>query len=838
VVIRKKACYIEGSKILNNTVEFSLRKCMIESKKYLITVIILSFLFLTSCGKKGGISLKAGSLALTLDNSGNVVGFEDAATGMDYHFKDTLAPILSIWSGEEKLMPRKATFTEGLLSLEFSTSIKAEIKVEEKESHLTLEVIALTGNENVDLVLWGPYPTTINGVIGETVGVVRNEDFALGIQSLNPKTLGGYPWNDNDEMPQIDIFESGDYSDLSRDGKRYVLYRVEAAKPTDFGSTLQAYTRNRHQDRVIENWGKEKYVAPALNDGGVIGSKIALFGSTEKATLETLGKIEVAEGLPHPTIDGQWGKTARSASAAYLIMGFSESTLDQAIDYTKRAGLKYLYHDGPFKNWGHFELNKSFPNGWAGLKTAVDKAEVNGLSVGVHTLSNFITTDDPWVTPIPDERLAKVGSSILSDDINTTQKEIAIESPDFFRQFKNNSLKTVQVGKELIRYGGVSDQAPWKLLDCQRGAYGTTVSNHNERDKISLLADHGYKVFLTSAELGDEMSENLAELYNETGLRQISFDGVEGNRSTGLGNYGEILFTTNWYNNLSNDIKSHLIIDASRTSHYFWHMYSRMNWGEPWYAGFRESQTEYRLKNQKYFQRNYMPGMLGWFSMRATTSIEDIEWMLARSAAFNAGYAFVAHLEPLEQNGFTDEILTAIGEWEKARMGNVFSEDQRKRMEAISNEFHLETVGENAWNLQQVYSHKFKHEHKIRQPGEPLYSTFEFDNTTGDNDVQFILTAEDADLSNIILELDNYKKVTLPVSLKDGQTLKYNGGGKGTVYNENWQKVSEINLEIAAFSILYGDHSITLDCTFSNLGKAPLAKLEVRLYGQVEPVRL
>ncbi len=108
------------------------------------------------------------------------------------------------------------------------------------------------------------------------MGVVRGEEFALGIQALNPKTLGGYPWNENDCMPQLDIFEGDDFSDLSEEGKRYVLYRVEAAKPEDFGSTLQAYCRNRSKDRIIENWQHPKYLAPAYNDGGVIGSKIAL----------------------------------------------------------------------------------------------------------------------------------------------------------------------------------------------------------------------------------------------------------------------------------------------------------------------------------------------------------------------------------------------------------------------------------------------------------------------------------------------------------------------------------------------------------------------------------
>ena len=50
------------------------------------------------------------------------------------------------------------------------------------------------------------------------------------------------------------------------------------------------------------------------------------------------------------------------------------------------------------------------------------------------------------------------------------------------------------------------------------------------------------------------MATTVADLYNRTGLRQISFDGLEGNRSTGMGNYGEILFTTTWYDALDDNI--------------------------------------------------------------------------------------------------------------------------------------------------------------------------------------------------------------------------------------------------------------------------------------------
>jgi hypothetical protein len=99
--------------------------------------------------------------------------------------------------------------------------------------------------EEVELVLWGPYPTTIGEIVGETVGVVRNREFALGIQALNAKTLGGFPTTEDDVMPMYDIFAGTDLSDIAEDQRDKELYRGDTARPTAFGSVLQAYCRNR-----------------------------------------------------------------------------------------------------------------------------------------------------------------------------------------------------------------------------------------------------------------------------------------------------------------------------------------------------------------------------------------------------------------------------------------------------------------------------------------------------------------------------------------------------------------------------------------------------------------
>ncbi len=263
-----------------------------------------------------------------------------------------------------------------------------------------------------------------------------------------------------------------------------------------------------------------------------------------------------------------------------------------------------------------------------------------------------------------------------------------------------------------------------------------------------------------------------------------------------------------------------------------------MNWEEPWYAGFRESQTEYRFNNQAYFQRNFMPGMLGWFKMTPETSLEDMEWMLAKSAGYDAGYALVADLPTIDQNGNSHKILELIGDWEKLRISNSFSDAQKEAMRDSNKEFTLKKINDSEWNLQEVYSEIYSHEKKVRQPGEPLYSTLEFNNPGEEQVVNFTMTAMNCDVNNITLEINGYKKVELPVTIKEGQTLKYTGGKDLVLYDANWQIIQKYDIDLADLKINKGDNVITVDSNFDRADKEASIKVEIRTYGEDQTVVL
>jgi len=66
-------------------------------------------------------------------------------------------------------------------------------------------------------------------------------------------------------------------------------------------------------------------------------------------------------------------------------------------------------------------LDSKWPSG---LQAAVDRIHARGLKVGIHTLSANIQWDDPYVTPVPDPGLAKLGALTLLHDLGDAASEV------------------------------------------------------------------------------------------------------------------------------------------------------------------------------------------------------------------------------------------------------------------------------------------------------------------------------------------------------------------------------------------------------------------------------
>lgn len=786
----------------------------------LVKKVLQALFFLSVLNVNAQVQLSSGSLKLVLDNKGLLTELSNEQSGKNYLYTDTLAPLLTLVSNNAKYLPSSLTYNKSgkTISLKYQPAgVTIEIKWVSKNTHMVLEIVNAIPEKNIDAIIWGPFPTIIKETVGEVIGVVRDGETAVGMQVLNVKTLGGdYP---NKEGSSWD--------------------RGIAARSHNWGSSLQAYTINRNRERRVDAWGGEykNMPVPAIKGETVVGSKIALFSCSEPMTLEWIENITIAEKLPYPTINKTWFKKSPLFGKSYLISSFGEKDIDEMIAYTKKAGLVSLYHEGPFKSWGHYILNpESFPNGKEGLKKCVDKAHAAGLRFGVHTLTNFINTNDPYVTPVPDERLSITGSDQLVMDIDQQQKEIEVVSPEYFNQEKNNYLHTVKIGKELIRYKSVTSQPPYKLLDCQRGAFGTTVSAHKKGEAVGKLFDHAYQVFFPNLELQREIARNMANLFNETGIDHFDFDGHEGCLASGEGEYAVELFAKDVYDN----IKHEFICGTSNSETFFWNIGSYYNWGEPWYGGFKESMQQYRIDNQGLFDRNYMPHMLGWYLLGETTTITEMEWMLARAAGYNAGFAMVARPNALRNNPLTPQLLDAIREWETARTGNAFSIAQQEELKNPKNEFHLEKINKGKWNLYQyTLSPVFTREKFERQPGEPTHTTWTYQQESKEQPLQFRLnvSGKSGSISNIKMQVDNYAEIILAIELKAGESIVCDGTENLRIYNENGKPKGSYRLSNLPPVTSPATHTIIFDCSFND-GESPKVEMQFRGLGKMEMVEV
>ena len=224
-------------------------------KKVAILLFYVLLIVITGCANDENIvaEFESDNFRLTINNAGEFTEFKDLKENKNYLALDTLAPVMAIRMNNRFYAPEIASYENNLLILTYRDTITASIKIEGKQTHITFELIELSNKDKIELITWGPYPTTINKIVGETVGVVRGESYAIGIQALNIKTLGGYPWNESDRMPAMDIFKQEDFNNMHPKADGSVLYRVEAARPTIWGSSLQAYSRNRDKERMISD---------------------------------------------------------------------------------------------------------------------------------------------------------------------------------------------------------------------------------------------------------------------------------------------------------------------------------------------------------------------------------------------------------------------------------------------------------------------------------------------------------------------------------------------------------------------------------------------------------
>ena len=777
-------------------------------KRSIFGIIALLFLSIIAVNAQKIFSTKG--LTVSFDKQLRITGIKGDS---NYLPEGADGYLLRVKTGDEVLTPKFAKWKGNDVDINFNKGIKIKMSAKAKDEYITFTITGVKNEEAVDAVFYGPFPTTISKTIGEIVGVVRNGKYAIGIQSLNAKTTGGKMTNPDGSDPA----------------------RGTTATKEEYGSALQAYCINRNKDRVYNIWNNsipDAYVA-ANPDGKLTGSAIAIFGTPEDKVLDVIEKIELGEGLPHATLDGVWVKRTPDSNKPYLITTFTEDNFDESIKYLKKLGFNAIYHSGPFETWGHFKLKKDyFPNGRSGLKNRVEKANSQGIRVGVHTLTNFITTNDPYVTPVPDKHLMKFAVTKLSKPVSVSGKDIFIEDPKDY-DFRNTN-QTVMIGEELIKFVGVSKEKPYKLLNVKRGAYGTKASEHKAGDMVARLVDHPYKIFFPDFVLQKDLIKNLSDFFNETSVGQMDFDGHEGGWGTGEGEFGMDYFSEKFIKEVNHEVRN----GSSRSKHYYWHVNSYINWGEPWYGGFTKSQGHYRYKNQALLKRNYIPNMLGWFLLTPHTTLQEFEYMLARSAGYDAGYALFSNLNDMKRNPEFENIALAVRTWEEARLRKIFSDEQIEKLKDVNNDFSLKKVDDNTFELQGYDKYNFELENIMVQPGQPNDVTADVESKS-EQPLYFVIGAvgEEGSIDELTIEFNSVVTITIEQKLKPNWSITYRGGNEILVYDDKGRFKTKKKLELDHLNLSEGTNTLRISAGFSDDADVKLNGY-VRTKGKTDVIKL
>lgn len=778
------------------------------------------------------VELKTSKTNISINDKGfyasiKVAGKEILSTGS--------YPMISASKEGKVILPRSLEVSGNTFRLKMDDGNIVVLNVAQTPNAIVYEIKEI--NPEYKQIVFGPLKVNIHEVVGEIVGVVQQGDIAFGMQSLHVKTNGGIPYELAAAYSKFFNY-TGKNTELSVSSTPF--YNLLAVDTQD-GTVFQLSSRNReHVDyRKVQQIDKSLTLPVEGPDAKIVGSKIALFGDQRSNILDRIGKIEVEQGLPHPMINGEWQKVSRSAMRSYLISEFSEKEIDFILDKAKKAGFKNIYHSGPFETWGHFNWKSSFvADGDEGVKKLVKKANSQGIDFGVHTLSNFLTTNDPYVTPVPSKNLLKQGELSLLSDLDNEQTTIEISKSDLFAV--PLTLNALQLGYELITFGKfevIGDKI--SLTGCTRGAFGTQKLAHKKSETLYKLWDYPYKTLFPDLKLQDEFADRLADIFNKTGIKQISFDGLEGCMYTGQDYYATTKFVKEFYDNLKD--KSNILNDASRLDHFSWHIHTRMNWGEPWGEEMRKGQIENRIKNQEYFKRNLFPRMLGWFLVRLgdrkfeTTSLEDLEWALSKSAGFDAGYAMSISVPTLRNHGQIDRLLEAMKNWDFLRLNQAFTEEQKTRLKDSETEWHLEKKDENDFLLYPLYiSKRFTCNFSEMQPGQPGGADWSWYTPTESPFALRLKVEGDGAISNPSFTTPN-GVIKIAGKIKANQYLLLDHDGNAVLTDKNYNTIDTLTVQGKAL-LPAGSSAVAFACDVDN-GSSPEVVIRYITRGKPEEVK-
>jgi concanavalin A-like lectin/glucanase superfamily protein len=443
--------------------------------------------------------------------------------------------------------------------------------------------------------------------------------------------------------------------------------------------------------------------ASAFAEHGLERGSAALAACPTARLREVLQDLVRDEHVPYSALGGPFALDAEENRGAYVFANVSEKNVEDWIDLARRGGIQTIHLSGWQKSLGHYEPRENlFSGGLEGMKAVVDKLHAAGLKVGIHTLTGCIGTNDPWVSPVPDRRLATDGTFTLTTDLGEKDTDVPVAEPpgDYPTVWAYSSRgNCIRIDDELIQYSVISRDSADGFFECKRGAFGTKAAPHEKGAEVHhLIARYGSFIPDEKSTLVDEVAERIARVYNTCNLDQIYMDGAEAMRGWyGIARMRQAIFTR---------LKRPALVEASCWDHHSWPFHSRVGaWDHPKWGLKRFADDHFRAIGQ-YRRGALLEAQLGWWVILGASRDwdmempDEIEYLLAKALGHDAPLSFQSvSATGRPSNARQHEYFTMIGRYERLRLANYFGEAVKERLREEREEFRLGQGDDGRWQF-------------------------------------------------------------------------------------------------------------------------------------------
>ena len=424
--------------------------------------------------------------------------------------------------------------------------------------------------------------------------------------------------------------------------------------------------------------------------GDLVGRGATLWGGPRAGLDAAIQAAERAFDLPSPSIDEVWAKRSPHARSGYMMLatGPGAANINATIDYALASGMEYLMYyasfwaspAGPVSWGGHYNVSHSWGE-LEGIKSVVKTIKAAGLRAGMHTMSGTIDPTDPYVTPVPDKRLAKVAKGALETAVGAADTRFALRDPPHnlpgapgYAPPAGLDGSVLLIDSEIISFATIN-LGQRALQGVTRGKFGTKPAEHAAGAQVFQLIMGCGDVFLPDPEsdLTDEIAENLIRVFADAGFEMLYLDGLDCHDALlpQVGGYGMSLFHQAVWRAMVAANATNALVESSGGGGMLWHLNTR------------DGQTDYAARGRRAFMDNdklsqvkftecgeLIPADMGWWGFMAyqpgsyySTTPDDVEYMASRAVGWGAVPGIESDLVSLNTNARAAEGLSRIKPW-------------------------------------------------------------------------------------------------------------------------------------------------------------------------------